>query len=682
MPSLPLPERLREFLTSQRFMWILTITFGVLVVIYFLFITIFFNPFEDELEDVAAIVPREIEYFLRWQDAGERFDSFPTPNIWQDFEASQLHEELSAAGVLQQWDQSLGVSSLLNDFDQIAKNVPVGLSLEGDLLKEVALAGRGKPTLDGNFDGMLMLRVSFKVKAGVSMLGLDFVREKLPSSLGIESIGNDRYRLPEFPPFGFQDAYLTRVQDVLVIASREDWLDQVRQLSIRSGEDSIAHASVFSDNIQAHLTAGDKPIEVFMRGEQAKALLGSQPDVQNGGYFSKVIGQFVNTDMLRFLAGYWLPGKRFEGRFSADTDLNEISTFGRSWAEGGRLGTKILKEYAGLVPSESFLFTAVSGEPGRVAAQFHQAVDLETRRLLDEVVIASGKYQGMTDLLTDIGSSLRGGIGISLRRNDFPSSDLDVEHDDSPVPLFVCMGKLRNRDKYIDIVDFFKNNFHRFAEGSGDPKLTKVPLAGGIEGLSFVSPAIPGTGEFVLLEIPSKKMVFFSNSFNYLRELAQIAFLDDTDSRAKERKLSLNEGFKQTLSAASGGANIFLYLDPAKGQHWFDQLAVAGARANFQADMDNGQYRSWRPEEEARLRADLFPGLQRLRPAQEQQLQDAVDEALFARADSQWQSRREQLIAAARAPMMSVKLINWAGVALEMGRRHSSLVVTGDLNLE
>ena len=219
---------------------------------------------------------------------------------------------------------------------------------------------------------------------------------------------------------------------MLILSSREEWLDQARQLSIRAGEDSLSQSSVFSDNVQAHLASGDQPIEIFMRGEAVREILGSMPDKKEGGFLSKAIGSFVSTDMLRYLAGYWLPGQRFEGRFSGDTDLEVLGSFGRTWAESGRMGTKVLKGYAGMVPAESFLFAAISGDPGRVAVQFEQALDVETRRLLDEIVISSGKYQGMADMLGDIGSALRGGIALALRRNDFPASDLDVEHDDSP----------------------------------------------------------------------------------------------------------------------------------------------------------------------------------------------------------------------------------------------------------
>lgn len=162
-------ERLREFIGSRRFVWTLTILLGVVVVLYFLFVTFFFNPFEDDLEDTAAIVPQEVDYFLRWQDAGASFDRFPVPRVWSDFTETPIYQALEPSGELRRWGEEHGVEKLVADLEQAAAELPAGLSLQQDLLREVALAGNGVPSLDGRFDGLLMLRVSFKVKAGVAI---------------------------------------------------------------------------------------------------------------------------------------------------------------------------------------------------------------------------------------------------------------------------------------------------------------------------------------------------------------------------------------------------------------------------------------------------------------------------------------------------------------------------------
>ena len=58
MPQAGLLSALFYFLGSRRFFWILASLVGSILVFYFLFASFFFNPFEDSLEDTAAVVPR------------------------------------------------------------------------------------------------------------------------------------------------------------------------------------------------------------------------------------------------------------------------------------------------------------------------------------------------------------------------------------------------------------------------------------------------------------------------------------------------------------------------------------------------------------------------------------------------------------------------------------------------
>ena len=172
MADLPLLERIREFLVSRRFMWILTIFLGVLVVIYFLFVTFLFDPFEGNLGPVAEVVPRDVDYFFRWDNIAGRLGEFPVPGIWSEIEGTGVYRTLSESGELDRWSRELNVAGALQDMRAAAEQLPAALDLKSDLLREVAIAGKGRPELGGRFNGMIMLRVSLKVKAGVSLLGV------------------------------------------------------------------------------------------------------------------------------------------------------------------------------------------------------------------------------------------------------------------------------------------------------------------------------------------------------------------------------------------------------------------------------------------------------------------------------------------------------------------------------
>ncbi|MDP6941199.1 MAG: hypothetical protein QGH51_04140 [Planctomycetota bacterium] len=684
MPQLSFLDRLREFLTSQRFMWIITILFGVLVILYFLFATIFFNPLEDDLGDMADVVPREVDYFLHWKKPGERFGDFPVPTVWEDFSESKVGQKLEAGGTFKQWDASTGSSQMAEELRKVMGNLPPGLSLTNDILKEVVLAGRGTPSLGSEFDGLLMLRVSFKVKAGISLLGFSSVRSKV-QALGLEELGGDRYKLVQFPPFGMRDAFLTRMKDVLVLSTSREWLDIAKDLENRSGQDSIGRASKYRDNVTAFLTPSDEPLEIFVDWDEASKKFGVFPNPKSTAYWARVLSSFFNTELLRYLSGYWLPGNHFEGRFSGDIDLSEAPAFQRGWAEGKGIGEKSLKEFAGRVPAESFLFGAIAGDSGRTLLQLESSFPKDVRRILDEIIIETGKYQGMAHLFETIGQTLHGGLYFSIRRNDYPADEtLDVEHDDSPVPVFAMMGKLKDPSGFENLLEFFKNNASSFAQGSDRPRVESVPIGGGSKAISFSSPMIPGTGEFVVYKLPNTRppTVVVTNSYKYLRDIVDVAHISESANSADEFKLSHQKGFKSILNGIQGGSKFFLYGEPLKSAHWLSQLAEQSARAEFLTRMENSVFRQWRPEEEKKQREFLFPGAIQLKEAQKQRLMDAVDEALQDRASAQWERQRPTMVERAQLSFLPAMALKWLGISLEMGRRDASLLISGELSFD
>ena len=674
MGKLGVPGRLREFLGSRRFMWILTIVFGLLVILYFLFVTFLFNPFEDDLGDIAAVVPRQVDYLVRWKSAGQRFEGFPEPAIWSKIQATEVYRQLETSGEIGRWGRETGIQDALDEISRFVSNsLPVGVNLENDLLREVALAGNGEPVLDASFDGLILLRVSFKVKAGVSLLGFDFVRNKLPASVGIQALGSGRYRLPQFGPFGYQDAYLTRIRDVVIVATKEDWLDVARDLEIRSGEGSLAQASVFHDNVEAHLAPGDDPLELFLRWENLRSFLGSWPQPKPGEYWSKALAGFFNTDMLRVAAGYWLPGERFLGRFSGEVDLTQATPFQRGWLEGQSVSVQQLEKFAELVPADSFLFASISGPASKTLLQLESALDEDIRRILDEAVVSSGRYQGMKHLFDQVSAAVTSNLYVSVRRNDYPADpEKDPPHDDRPVPVFAVMGSLRDKAAYDELYDFFVSHARRFTDAGQPSRHSTVRLKGGSVATSFESLAIPGTGEILIVYLATPNVVVLSNSFRYLQDLALY----------EVEKMADHPSFQAAMNELQGGANLFLYLDPGEAKHWIDAGADEVARNRFRDEMQP-LYREWRPEEERRQKQYLFggdPGT--LSEAQAAQLEEAVTKALEDRAASERQRRQPQLADEFRRSLLPLQLLDWMSVAFDASRRRAGLLVTGELTLD
>jgi len=671
-------HRLREFLTSRRFVVVLTVLVGVVGVLYLVFASFIFDPFEDNLEDMATLVPRDVEYFMRWQDVGARFAEFPEPKVWGAMKDTDTYRALESGGGLASWDERTGLGDLISSLGEMTASVPAGLSLKNDFLSEVAMTGKGEPKLGAGFDGVLMLRVSFKVKAGVALLDFDFVRDKLPEDLGIVREG-DFYRLPGF--LEGSDAFLTRNRDVLLLASSAEWLEEMNDLDVRGGEDSLAFASVFHDNVTAYLGENDKPVEIFLRWEQLHRNLPGFPSKEGEpGFISRAFGAFFTTDLLRVASGYWLPGERFQVRLSGAVDQTKAtSDFQRNWLESTRVSVNRIRDFAGVVPSDSFFFSAFAGRTDEVLIQIEQAFDSETRRLLDEIASGTGRYNGMVDLLRKLSTYFQPGIFVAMRRNDYPekTGDNKLEHDDTPVPALAILAKSSGAGSYDELQSMIGQDMAALV--GGEVRQWKLPLSGGAQGKSFSSPAIPGTGEIILVELPALDAVMICNSWDYATEISRLSMLSTAGDR-KSEKLSSADAFKEAIDAVEGGASLFTWLEPSEALPWIELVGRSAAEAQFKDWLDQ-QYASERPAIEKRIKQERFGTSGRLNSKQQSELDDAVDDALGELAADQRDSRLPQLEQEFQQGLLPMQWLDWASLVIKASKKDANLVLNGQLDL-
>ncbi|MDA1259139.1 MAG: hypothetical protein O3A20_00810 [Planctomycetota bacterium] len=676
MASYGIFDRLREFLTSRRFAWILLGVLVGLVLLYFIFVTLFFNPFEDDMGDTAMIVPAEVDWFVRWQDAGAQIGEFPEPRFWAELRGAPAYAEAKSSGALERLGADFGVTAAFTAMSGIDRYLPVGLSLKDDFLREITVAGTGPMRFDASFAGVVMLRCSFKVKSGLAFLGFGFVRDRLPETLQIESLPDGVYRLPQFEPFGFQDAYLTRMRDVLLLSSRQEMLTAAATLAARSGQESLAQASAFHDQVSAWLAPGDRPVELFMRGQVLTPQFGVLPDPNTTGMAGRSIGRFFRTDLLRYAAGYALLGAQSQLRLSGDLDTSKAPEFMKGWLESAPVGAARLQEFADLTPSDSFFLGTLGGDPHLLLLELHDLFAGDMRRSMDEAVQSAGRYQGMHDLLRDLGDMYRPGLALMLRRDDYPVREGDPVHDGAPVPLFAVVGKLRDGALYEKLREYFIANWRRFT-GDAAQKQDEVTMLGGAIARSFVSPIVPGTGEIVVTRVPTLDLVIISNSANYTNAILRAAFANPREPAGARLRLSNKEGFDRALRSSENGAQAFFWFDPQEARHWLDESAAGTALDEYRAERESA-WRNKRPQVEAEQRTLLFPGRNTLTVSEEQQLVDAVDKALLA-GESGAAQRIAELSDRARADLLPIQLMDWVSYGFRVSRRTATMVLDGQL---
>ena len=677
MSDFTIAERISAPLRSRRFSIIAASVIMVFLLLYLLFVSFFFDPFEDNLDDTAAILPSEVDYFVRWQDVGSHFNEFPEPSIWSSIESSSKYSEVSSSGALAQWSQDLEIGQLLSDLSQISDYLPTGLSLKEDFMREFVIAGRGEPVLNSKFKGVIMLRASFKVKAGVSMLDFGFVREKLPESLKFEDVGKGIYRIPQFELFGFQDAYLGRVKDVLLLSSEKQFLTIASELDKRGGQDSLAQASVFHDNVSAHLGPNETPLEVFFRFGRESAPAPVWPPRNSNNFAQQFFGRLFNMQLMRFSAGYLNLDSGIELRVGGDTDLALAKGYQQNWLQGNSVKRRKIEDFAAMVPAASFAFGTVAGEVSKLLAEGYSLVPGDLRSMMESEIARGGDYQNMLHLIESIGSVYHSGIAFSLRENTFEELPSDPQHDNSPVPLFAIYGNVRDMGAYDHLFEYLKENWASFT-GDVNQSVQNVTFGGGAVGTSFVSQIIPGTGEIMLLYVPTLKTLVITNSAKYSSEIISTAFLAASDPSAKRRQLLLLPSFKTELDKSPNGAHFFSWFSPQRAQKWFAELAKASAEVSLRQERESA-WRSQRPQVEKEMRAKYFPQRSALSALENGQLQSYIDSELLAR-DVRSKDRLQELESEFNRGWKPIVLFEPLSAAIHSSRRHVEMLLSAEIS--
>src|SRR5204863_4877590 len=111
---------------------LLRIAMTVLVVVlfagYFAFSTFFFNPLGGGLDaPVAALAPRDVDFFLAKADARALFDGFPKLAVEKRLEKLPAWTSFASSPEAADLARSLKIDETLAELREAVKDIPLGL---------------------------------------------------------------------------------------------------------------------------------------------------------------------------------------------------------------------------------------------------------------------------------------------------------------------------------------------------------------------------------------------------------------------------------------------------------------------------------------------------------------------------------------------------------------------------
>jgi hypothetical protein len=264
-----------------------------------------------------------------------------------------------------------------------------------------------------------------------------------------------------------------------------------------------------------------------------------------------------------------------------------------------------------------------------------------------------------------------------LRENTFEKLATDPQHDGAPVPLFAVYGKVRDMAAYDHLFQYLKANWSSFT-GDVNHSVQNVTFGGGAVGTSFVSQIVPGTGEIMLLMVPTLKTLIITNSAKYSSEIISTAFLAASDPSTKRRQLLYLPAFKRELDKSPNGAHFFSWFAPESAQTIFSEMSASFAEQSLRLERESA-WRAQRPQVEQEMRAKHFSGRTTLSAIEDNQLQSLIDQELLSR-DVRSQDRLQELQLKFDREWKPLLLLESISAAIHSSRRHAELLLSAEIS--
>lgn len=436
---------------------------------YFLFTRNVYDPFEAPQPNFQALVPRDVDLYVRRLQLGSDMAAFPKPRVLARLEVHDAYEAMTAT----RWWQELGWPDEVAELTRAFADAFAGSGLDplADVLgNEVALVGRLPPTGRGAY--ALLARLSSKGKLAVALAiafgGSQTLLAKVAPQARLRELAdaNDpsvrylRIDLPDAPPI-----YFARVSDLLVLGQEEALVADVVRTAHGRPETSLGATRLYSGSLppatgvaatrfsaETMLDVGTLLRYVEAHQDMAErsddALVNLARELVDPLLFDEMVGR-VELDEQAWVRGHGeLDPERVESRRTGLLGTDTFEVLPRlQWAMD-------------LVPTDTSALLTMNVDVRRFLQTLHGALDPDLVELVNSMIRDMGRrspafqVRDLEELYAFLDRAFSGEVTLAMR----PFYH-EIPEGSQPLPLLAFLLPLRNVEKWEELEQAVLNGY-------------------------------------------------------------------------------------------------------------------------------------------------------------------------------------------------------------------------------
>ena len=617
----------------------------------------FYNPFEGKHEgDLSLLIPRDVDFYVSKGRLKEDFAPFPRLAVSEAFQASKGGQALARTEGWKELMAGLDLEASLAEVDRALAQAPVEidpLDLFGG--EDLAVAGyfRGRELAEAEWAAYA--RLNWMGKFAVEMLDSGFADTSAqglvvaPAELEGETLGISLSggQLP-------RPVYLTRIQDVAVLASSPQLLARALELEAGRGQDSLYLSGKYSDNIGSRLSEDRDEFEVYVDQRtllESLQLPGTWPDPKSPEVAEALFAKLFQLGSVRELLGSVKFGSNVKLDLTAELSSDLLTPVQKKLYREGGFDQNFVLEVARVAPVDTALFVYGHVDLGDLLREAVSVLDESTLGLIEDGVRSVWGYSDVYPLIDDLDACFRDRFALYVRDHDYgeetgASAPLS---DGQPVPAWGFLLFLEDAEKFKEIQQRVQSHARDFGIQGRDGSAgiyTNTP--GGVALVTeYHNPLVPGTGHVATMqdtgsfrdgEAGRSRSLSFVVISNENRLLGQ-SYFNYQVGGADYPSLLEDPYFSTWVRDGLPSSNLLLWWRPEHLEPTLKKLAQARAELDI---LDAIDWSVERPRIEREVLARDFPGQRQ--GAVSPELQDAVDARVDAAVEAFGSERTAELL--------------------------------------